>query len=81
MIKATLSQGDKKIVLLGLSFDNIERMRADPLNDFIKINGAELGMSHDIWITAARTDAELGELLLGSVDANTKIHIDPKLKS
>ena len=80
MIKATAKGPDGRTrVVLGLSFADLDALRADPLNDYIRINGKGMGLPVDIMIFAGKTEAECVSIL--AIDRNTKVHIDDRLKS
>lgn len=81
MIKAVMAQRGRKLLLIGLSHANLDRLRADGLNGFIRIDGPVIGISHDIMITAGSTEAEIADALSDMIGPDTKIHVDPRLKS
>ena len=58
MIKASFTGADGTvIVVLGLSHANLDRLRADGLSGFIRINGNEIGVAGiEILITAGATE-------------------------
>lgn len=49
--------------MLGLSFGNLDKFRSDPLDTFIKVEGAQFGMPHDIIIFSGETEADIEQLL------------------
>jgi hypothetical protein len=67
MINAVVTAPDgRSVLLIGLSFRNLDNLRASPMDDHIKIDGAKLGLSHDIIIVAGETeDAIMRVLTLG----------------
>lgn len=82
MMKARI-KGTKgeDLVLLGLSFANLDRLRADGLKGFIKISAADIGGApFDIMITAAPTEADMAVMMAEFIGPHTKVHIDDKLK-
>jgi hypothetical protein len=82
MIKATgRGQNGKSLLVIGLSFANLDRLRAGPLDDYIPIDGAELGLSHDILIISGRTEADMADLVSQALTPDAKVHVDPRLKS
>jgi hypothetical protein len=83
MLRATAKTDDgATLVLIGLSFANLDRLRREAGDGFIKITGAEMDIGRiDILITAAETEAALLQLFAGRIGANTKFSIDEKLKS
>lgn len=81
MIKAIATQGDRTIMVIGLSFGNLDKFRAEPGETFIRIDGKEMGLPVDIIIFSGETEAHCAESLQGTIGPHTKIHIDPKLRS
>jgi len=84
MIKATATRfgadGTRKLLIIGLSYANLDKLRADGMDGFIRINGEEMGLPVDVLITAGETEAIMSEKLLGCSGPETKIHISDKLK-
>ena len=70
-----------RVVLLGLSHANLDRLRADGLDGFIRIAGEELGIDITILITAGETEQAMLEHFASSVGPDTKVTIDPRFKS
>lgn len=81
MIKATATQGDRTIMVIGLSFKNLDKFRSEPGETFIRIDGKEMGLPVDVLIFSGETEAHCAESLNGTIGPDTKIHIDPKLRS
>ena len=81
MIKATATQGDRTLLMIGLSFGNLDRFRAEPSDTFICIDGKEMGLPIDVLLFSGKTEADMQALMAGSIGPDTKVHIDPKLKS
>lgn len=74
MIKAVCGE----LVLLGLSHRNLDRLRnGEP----IKINGGDLGLKADIVIFAGKTEQTMHAELEDLIGPDTKVHIDPRLRS
>jgi hypothetical protein len=82
MIKAygTMPDG-RKVLMIGLSFGNLDRFRSQPGDTYITIDGKEMGLPMDIMIFSGETEAHMAELMKGTIGPHTKVHIDPKLKS
>jgi len=78
-IKATI--GDRELLVLGLSHANLDRLRAQGLTGKIVVDGKELGLPVDIWITAAENEAVMLRSFQDGIQAGTKVHIDKRLKS
>jgi len=81
MIKAIAMVDGHKTLILGLSFANLDRFRAQPLDTFIRIDGEEMGLPFDVMIVSGRTEAEMADVMSGGFGPDTKVVIDPKLKS
>jgi len=81
MLKATAKSKDGHTVLvLGLSHKNLDKLRVDGLNGFIKVLGTEVGIPVDIIITASETEASLAEGFKQFIGPETKVHVSDKLK-
>jgi hypothetical protein len=81
MLKATLAGNNGRTKLyLGLSFANLDRLRAEPMDTFIKIAGADLDLPVDVVIFSGRTEAEMAALIAGGIGPDTRVTVDPKLR-
>lgn len=82
MIKAIATDGTgKKILVIGLSFGNLDKFRAEPGDTFIRIAGREMGLPIDIMLISGETEAHLAETLAGGIGPDTKVHVSPRSKS
>jgi hypothetical protein len=82
VIKGTAKGADgRDMLMIGLSFGNLDRFRAEPGDTFIKIDGKEMGLTFDVLIFSGETEAHLQTMVAGGIGPDTKIHIDPRLKS
>lgn len=81
MIKAKGTVGGRDVVFFGLSHANLDRLRADGLDGGIRIEGKKLGLSADIIITAAETEADIINGMRESFSEDTIVHLSEKLKS
>jgi hypothetical protein len=81
MLKGVVTLNDVKILMVGLSFQNLDKLRAEPLDGFIKIVGKDIGLPIDIWIFAGETESHLYDFVQGGIDEHTIVHISDKLKS
>ena len=69
MIRAIGTDADgKRVVMLGLSFGNLDKFRAEPGDTFIRIKGSEIGVDHDIIIFSCRTEDEGAEAFKRSIN-------------
>jgi hypothetical protein len=81
MMKATMTAGDgRKILLLGLSHANLDRLRADGMSGFIEIKGKDMGIPIDVVITAGVNEAEMAAAMAAFVGPDTDVRMDEKLK-
>lgn len=82
MIKATAVGRDGKVVLvLGLSFENLNRLRAHPGDDHIRIKGEEIGLPLDVMLFAGETEAHLAETMKEFIGPQTKVTTSSRLKN
>jgi hypothetical protein len=82
MIKAIAdAPGGRKLLVIGLSYGNLDKFRAEPGDTFIRIDGAEMGLPVDVMIFSGETEADCAELLAGGIGPATKVHISDRLKS
>ncbi len=81
MIKATATGPDgKTILVIGLSFGNLDKFRAAPGDTFIRIRGDEIGLPVDVMIFSGETEAHCAEVLAGGIGPGTKVHVSPRSK-
>ena len=71
----------RQFLMIGLSFGNLDKFRAEPGDTFINIDGKKMGLPFDVVIFSGETEAHLQQLVAGNIGPDTKVHIDPKLKS
>ena len=82
MIKASLQGPDgRTLLVLGLSFRNLDRFRDEAGKTFIKILGEEIGLPIDIVIFSGETEAHMMDSIKDRIGPETIIHIDPKARS
>lgn len=80
MIKGTATTADgRQVLMIGLSFGNLDKFRAEPGDTFIRIDGKEMELPFDVVIFSGETEAHLEAMV--PIGPKTKIHIDPRLKS
>lgn len=78
MIKATGKFHGENTLFIGLSFANLDRFRAEPMDTFIPIKGDELGLAFNILIFSGETEADMANLM--TVGPNTEVHISKRSK-
>jgi hypothetical protein len=81
MIKATAVLNGRETLVIGLSFGNLDRFRAEPGDTFIKIDGAQMSLPMDVILYSGETEAHCAKLLEHAIGPNTIVHTDPRLKS
>jgi hypothetical protein len=82
MIKATATLPDgRTLLMIGLSFGNLDKFRRDPGDTYIRIDGKEMGLPLDVLVFSGQTEAHMQTLVQGFIGPDTKVHVDPKLKS
>jgi hypothetical protein len=81
MIKAIATIGDRKLLMLGLSYGNLDKFYAEPGDTFIRIDGKEMDLPFDVLIFSGKTEADLQAMMAKNIGPDTKVHIDPKLKA
>jgi hypothetical protein len=80
MLKGIATLNDRKTLMLGLSFNNLDKFRAEPRDTFIKVEGEPMGLPFDVLIFSGESEAHLAHFIRNAVTDKTIIHIDPKLK-
>jgi len=81
-MKATATQGNgRKLLILGLSNANLDRLRADGLDGAIKVDGKEMGIPFDVIVTSGPTESDIFAAFENVLGPRTKIHVSDKLKS
>lgn len=81
MLKAVGALPDnKKLLVLGLSFKDIEILMAHPLDDHIRVRGAQVGLDLDVLIFVGRDEAAMTQAISRMIGPDTKVHISDKLK-
>lgn len=81
MIKAMGKWDDKTTLFVGLSFANLDKFRAAPLDTFITIKGAEMGLPFDIMIFSGKTEADMAHLMTPNMLPGSTLVMDDKLKN
>jgi hypothetical protein len=75
VIKATATINGRKTLVLGLSFGNLDRFRAEPEDTYIKVDGRELGLPIDVLVISGETEASIAALLSAGIGPGTKVVI------
>jgi hypothetical protein len=82
MIKATgKGPTGRDTLFVGLSFGNLDKFRAAPLDSHVTINGAEMGLPFDVMIFSGRTEADMAELMAEGFGPDTEVHVSPRSKN
>jgi hypothetical protein len=81
MIKARGMINDRDTYIIGLSWGNLDRFRAEPGDTYIRIPARESGLAADIILFSDETEAKMAGLLEALIGPDTEVIVDPKLKS
>ena len=82
MIKARgKGPNGRDTLYVGLSFGNLDRFRAQPLDTFIMIDGREVGLPFDVMVFSGETNAAMSELMAAGFGPETKVHVSPRSKN
>lgn len=82
MIKATgVGPNGRPLLVIGLSWGNLDRLRAGPLDDYIPINGQEMDIPFDVMIISGKTEADMADLMKDALTPDAKVHVSDRLKS
>ena len=81
MIKIKGEIDGRDVLVFGLSHANLDRLRAGGLDGGIHIKGEEMGIAFDIPITAGPSERAMIEVFARGIGPQTRVHIDPELKS
>ena len=75
MIKATVvtQEGKLSLLVLGLSFGNLNKFLEQPGDTYIKINGKDIDIDFDVLLFSGRTEADMAETMKGFIGPNTKV--------
>jgi hypothetical protein len=67
MLKAIAHANGRKILVIGLSFGNLDKFRAEAGDTYIAIDGREMGMDLDVMIISGETEADIAETMKGGI--------------
>jgi hypothetical protein len=81
MLKIKAELDGRTVVMLGLSFGNLDKFRAKPGDTYIRIDGKEMDLPIDIMLFSGETEMKLMEMVASFIGPDTKLNIDSKLKS
>lgn len=75
MIRATFKakNGQPDLLILGFSFGNLDRFRAEAPDGYVHIVGAELGIPINVLLVAGETEDAIKEHLSEFLGPNTKM--------
>jgi hypothetical protein len=71
MIKATTIRDGRRLLVIGLSFGNLDRFRREPRDTYIKINGEEMGLPIDVLLFSGETEEAMAKLM--PIGPDTKV--------
>jgi hypothetical protein len=81
LVASAKGANGRQILVIGLSFANLDRFRAEPNDTYIRIEGEPVGVSADVILFSSRTEAEAAGMIESFIGKDTKVSISPKLKS
>lgn len=83
MMKAKLFIDGRTVIVIGLSHATLEELKGLSLDQYIEIKGEDLDLPIplDILITAAKDEQEMLRAFQDGIREDTKLSIDPRLKS
>lgn len=81
MIKFTMTKESRKCLVIGLSFENLDKFKEQPGDTYIHVDGKEMGLPVDVVLFSGETEAKLFELVQDGIGPDTKLNISDKLKS
>lgn len=84
MLKAAVTgTNGRALLVLGLSYANLDHLRSGPGDAFIRVDGSRLGLDVDVMIFSGATEADMANTVIRAdgIGPDTKVTIDPKLKS
>ena len=81
MLKARANLNGRDTVIIGLTFGNLAKLRAEADATYLHIEGAEMSLPFDIIIFSGKDVKTLLELIAPGISADTKVTIDPKLRN
>ena len=82
MIKAIAKLADgRDLLVLGLSFGNLDKFRAEPGSTYIKIDGRQFGMATNVLIFSGETEAHCADTIKDFIGPGTSVSVDPRLKN
>jgi hypothetical protein len=80
MLKAKATIGGTATYLIGLSFGNLDKFRAEPGDTYIRIPATESGLPVDILLFSGKTEAHLMDLVKDGIGVDTKLIVSDRLK-
>lgn len=83
MITASLKgeNGQQDLLIVGLSFGNLDKFRVAPGDTYIKIDGRELGLTSDVLLFSEATEADCAEMIKSLVGPITNTTVSDRLKN
>lgn len=82
MLKTSVTSRDgRKLLVVGLSFKNLDEFRAKPGDTYIKIDGRPLDIAEDVLIFSGETEAHLAQTLEHFLGPETQVSTSDRLKN
>lgn len=78
VIKAIARKPDgRQVLMLGLSFGNLDKFKAEARDTYILVDGAALSLPIDVMIFSGENEQALAAALAPNITAATKIYTGP----
>jgi hypothetical protein len=81
MIKAIGVRDGRTTLMIGLSFGNLDKFRAEPLDTFILIKAEDVGLDHDVMIFSGRTEEDMAGVIIPHLTPDAKTHVSTRKKN
>jgi hypothetical protein len=84
MLSASVQGKDGRYLLvIGLSFANLEHLRTHPNDAFLKIDGTRINIPLDVMLFSGESEADLAAIIVKAdgIGPDTKVTVTHKLKN
>ena len=76
MIKAVArTQNGREVLMIGLSFGNLDKFKAEPGDSYIEIKGADVGLPVDVLIFSGETEQAMARSVASLIGPETKVRV------
>ena len=73
MIKAVGTTKGRKVLMLGLSFGNLDQFKNHPGDTYIHIDGAALGLPIDVMLFSGQTEDDCTKMVMAGITPGTRV--------